>query len=98
MDVVKSLLDVDLKSILEAVRRKSGIELPDKVIEVSLVRGVLHMRFDYPKGPETDVEPLPFKTPVFLFRDEKTDKITALEIVGVEELLEEIGDRDNTSP
>lgn len=96
--MIKSLLDVDLKSILEAVRKKSGVELPDKVIEASLVRGVLHMRFDYPKGPETDVEPLPFKTPVFLFRDEKTDKITALEIVSVEELLEEIGNEDNTYP
>ena len=32
------------------------------------------MRLDYPRGPETDVEPSPFKTPVSLFRDEKTDK------------------------
>ena len=32
-------MDVDLKSILEAVQKKSGVDLPDEVIEVSLVRG-----------------------------------------------------------
>ena len=32
-------MDVDLNSILEAIRKKSGGDLPDEVIEVSLIRG-----------------------------------------------------------
>lgn len=38
------------------------------------------------------MEPLPLKTPVFLFRDEKIGKITALEMANVEKLLKELSE------
>jgi len=52
---------------------------------------VLHIRFDYSKTRETDVEPSPLKTPVFIFRNEESGEITALEILDVDELLRELG-------
>ena len=85
-------MDIDLRFILEGIMRKSGVKLPGRVIEASLIRGVLHVRFAYPRGLETDVEPLPLRTPTFLFRDERTGKITAIETVNVEELLKELNE------
>ena len=35
----------------------------------------------------THVEPLPLKTPVFLFRDEETGEITAIEVLDTDEAL-----------
>jgi hypothetical protein len=44
-----------------------------------LVKGVLHVRFSYPKGAEMEVEPLGTKAQAFLFRDGETGGVTALE-------------------
>lgn len=88
---VISLLDIRLKEFLEALEKRAGIKLPRRVVSVSLAEGVLHVRFAYPKTMETDVEPLPLKTPAFLFRDEETGEITALEIIDIEEALAELG-------
>lgn len=89
--MVSTLLDIDIANILEALEEKTGVKLPRRVIDVSLVDGVLHIRFNYPKTRETDVEPFPLKTPTFLFKDEETGEITALETVDIDTLLTELG-------
>jgi len=76
--------------IVEALEKRIGVELPRKVVEVSLTGGVLHVRFEHPETAESDVEPLPTATPAYLFRDEKTGRITALEVLDVDGLLAEL--------
>jgi len=88
--MVETLLAVDLVILLEALEKRIGVELPWKVVEVSLTGGVLYVRFEYPETAESDVEPLPTATPAYLFRDEKTGRITALEVLDVDELLAEL--------
>jgi len=80
----------NLMRLLEALEKRIGVGLPRKVVEVSLTGGVLHIRFEYPETAEPDVEPLPTAAPAYLFRDEKTGRITALEILDVDELLAEL--------
>ncbi len=59
-------------------------------MSVSLSENVLHIRFTHPQTRETEVEPLPLKTPTFLFRDEKTGEVTAIEIINIDEALKEL--------
>jgi len=59
-------------------------------VSVSLSENILHIRFAYPQTRETEVEPLPLKTPTFLFKDEKTREITAIEIIDIDEALKEL--------
>jgi len=59
-------------------------------VSISLSENTLHIRFTHPKTRETDVEPLPLTTPTFLFRDEKTGEITAIEIINIKEALKEL--------
>jgi len=87
---VKTLLDLNVKSLLKGLENAYGIKLPEEVIEISLVRNVLHVRFSYPKGAEVEVEPLQLKTPVFLFRDCETGEVTAIEVLDVDELMKEM--------
>ncbi|PNV78632.1 MAG: hypothetical protein C0200_00055 [Thermoproteota archaeon] len=89
--MVSTLLAINLASLLEALEERTRIKLPTTVIEVSLAEGVLHIRFSHPKTREADVEPLPLKTPAFIFRDEETGEITALEILDLGEALRELG-------
>ena len=89
--MVSTLLAINLALLLEALERSVGVRLPRKVIEASLAEGVLHIRFSHPKTREVDVEPLPLKTPVFIFRDEETGEITALETLDIDQLLRELG-------
>ena len=91
MKASRTLLDIDIKSLLRRLEEASGTRLPKDVIEVSLVRNVLHVRFSYPRGAEVEVEPLDLKTPAFLFRDSETGDVTAVEVVDVDELLKELG-------
>jgi len=84
-------MDLNVKSLLKGLENAYGVKLPEEVIEISLVRNVLHVRFSYPKGAEVEVEPLQLKTPVFLFRDCETGEITAIEVLDVDELLREMG-------
>jgi hypothetical protein len=88
---VEILMDLNVKSLLKGLENAYGVKLPEEVIEISLVRNVLHVRFSYPKGAEVEVEPLQLKTPVFLFRDCETGEITAIEVLDVDELLREMG-------
>ncbi len=87
---MKTLLDLNVKSLLKGLESTYGAKLPEEVIEISLVRNVLHVRFSYPKGAEVEVEPLQLKTPVFLFRDCETGEVTAIEVLDVDELLKEL--------
>ena len=87
---VVSLLDISLKDLLEGIEKEVGVKLPRRIVSVSLNRGVLHIRFTYPRTGESDVEPLPLKTPTFLFRDEETGEVTALEIMDIDEALKEL--------
>jgi hypothetical protein len=87
----RTLLDIDLRSLLRRLEEASRTKFPKEVVEASLVRNVLHVRFSYPRGAEVEVEPLDLKTPVFLFRDCETGDVTALEVLDVDELLKELG-------
>ena len=87
---LKSILDIDLKKLVKTIEEKTGEKLPKKVVSISLSENVLHIRFAHPQTRETDVEPLPLKTPIFLFRDEKTREVTAIEIINIDEALKEL--------
>jgi predicted RNA-binding protein associated with RNAse of E/G family len=87
----RTLLDIDLRSLLRRLEEASGTKFPKEVVEASLVRNVLHVRFSYLRGTEVEVEPLDLKTPVFLFRDCETGDVTAVEVLDVDELLKELG-------
>ena len=88
---VSSLLDIDIRSIIEGIEAACDINLPRSVREVYLdpENKLLYIRFQEPKRIETG-EPLPLKSMATLFRDEDTDDITAIEILNVEELLKEL--------
>ena len=62
------------------------------IIETYLDTGhdLLFIRFREPRGIEVG-EPLPLKTPTTLFTEEGTGETTALEVIGISELLSELG-------
>jgi len=90
--VVKSLLDIDLKELLRLIGERTGVKLPRDIIETYLdtEHDLLFIRFREPRGVEIG-EPLPLKTPITLFTEEDTGKTTALEVIGISELLNELG-------
>ena len=89
---MKTLLGIDLKALTTSIESRVSIKLPREIVEVYLDRDndLLFIRFREPKRLETG-EQLPLKTIAILFRDEDTDEITALEIIGASELLKELG-------
>jgi hypothetical protein len=88
---ITSLLDIDLRSLIEGIERACGIVLPRKVTEAYLdsKAEILHIRFSEPRRMECG-EPLPLKTLATIFRDEDTNEITAIEILKPEDLLNEL--------
>ena len=86
-----SLLQIDIKRLLESIEKRSNIKLLQEVIEAYLdpETQLLHIRFTEPESTGMG-EPLSFKTIVTLFTDDKTQKITALEIIGIDSLMKEI--------
>jgi len=88
---LKTLLELDLKGLIHSLERRCEIKLPREVTEVYLDRDhdLLFIRFSEPVRQEVG-EPLPTRTPVTLFTEEGSGKITALEIIGVSDLLEEL--------
>jgi len=89
---ISSLLDIDLRILIEAIEKKTGVKLPRKVIEAYLddEHDLLFIRFKEPEKVEVG-EPLPTEAITTLFTDEDTNEITALEIIDVSELLRELG-------
>jgi hypothetical protein len=88
---VRSLLEIDLKKLLSNIEEKFGIKLLRRVIEVYLdaKHDMLFIRFK--KTSKTEIgEPLQTKAIVTLFSEEESNEITALEIIGISELLEEL--------
>jgi hypothetical protein len=82
---------LSLRGLLERLEEVCGVKLPESVVEayVDWELDLLFVRFKKPSGPEVG-EPLPTKAPVTLFTEEGTGEITALEVVGLSELLKEL--------
>lgn len=93
-----SLLQLDIEKILVLIEKKARVKLPRRVIEISLSDNLLHIRFAHPETREATVEPLPLRTSVSLFRDEETGEPTALEILDINQLLEELHARPRHEP
>jgi len=89
---ISSLLDIDLRILIEAIEKKTGVKLPRKVIEAYLddEHDLLFIRFKEPEKMEVG-EPLPTEAITTLFTDEDTNEVTALEIIDLTELLRELG-------
>jgi len=89
---ISSLLDIDLRILIEAIEKKTGVKLPRKVIEAYLddEHDLLFIRFKEPEKMEVG-EPLPTEVITTLFTDEDTNEVTALEIIDLTELLRELG-------
>jgi len=88
---VKSLLEIDLEKLLSNIEEKFGIKLLRRVIEVyfDVKHDMLFIRFKEPSKTEVE-EPLQTKAIVTLFSEEESNEITALEIIGISELLKEL--------
>jgi RNase adaptor protein for sRNA GlmZ degradation len=88
---VESLLEIDLEKLLSNIEEKFGMKLPRRVIEVYLdaKHEMLFIRFKETNKTEVG-EPLQTKAIVTLFTEEETNEITALEIIGISELLKEL--------
>jgi hypothetical protein len=88
---LESLLQVDLKKLLERIEEACGVKLPKRVVEAYLdgEHDLLFLRFKEPENTEV-AEPPPTETPTFLFTDEHTGETTALEVLGASELLKEL--------
>jgi hypothetical protein len=87
---VESLLEIDLEKLLLNIGSRCNIKLPRKVIEAYLDvdHDMLFIRFKEPGNTEVG-EPLKMKAIATLFIEEETNEITALEIIGISELLKE---------
>ena len=88
---INSLLDIDLRILIEAIEKKTGVKLPRKVIEAYLDddHDLLFIRFKEPEKMEVG-EPLSTEAITTLFTDEDTNEVTALEIIDLSELLREL--------
>ena len=90
--VVKFPLDIDLKELLGFIEERAGVKLPRDITETYLDPGhdLLFTRFRGPRGVEVG-EPLPLKTSTTLFTEEGTGEVTTLEVIGISDLLSELG-------
>ncbi|WP_309493605.1 hypothetical protein [Candidatus Hecatella orcuttiae] len=81
-----SLLKLDLKKLVDRVGDMVKIDFPSEVIEVSLEPklSLLCIRFEKPIQAEMGE---PVHPQIHLFRDKNSGKITAVEILDVDELL-----------
>jgi hypothetical protein len=88
---VKSLLEIDLERLLSNIEEKFSMNLSRRVIEVYLdvEYDMLFIRFKEPSKAEVG-ELLQTKAIVTLFSEEESNEITALEIIGISELLKEL--------
>jgi len=85
---VKTLLNLDLRKLLQHVERLCSVKLPRRVIGVALVEdSMLYVKFGEPRGSEVGepVHPL-----IHVFKDSESGEITALEIIDLDTLLSEL--------
>jgi len=88
MNPVKTLLDLDLRKLLRHVEKLCSVELPRRVIEITLVEdSMLYVKFREPQGLEVG-EPL--HPLIHVFKDSESGEITALEIIDLDKLLSEL--------
>ncbi len=82
-----SILDVDIHSLLRKAERLTKTKLPREVVEVTLEPSLntLCIRFKKPLDEELGE---PSHPQIHIFRDRRTEEITALEILETDELLE----------
>ena len=80
-----SLLEVNIADILRRAETIAGTKLPRSVLEVTLEPklDILCIRFKRPKNGETGE---PMHPQVHLFRDSRTNEITAVEVLGADNL------------
>jgi hypothetical protein len=83
-------VEEELRRLVERLEQVHGMELPESIVDalVDWEQDLLFVRFKEPSGPEVG-EPLPTRAPAFLFTDERTGEVTALEVIGLSELLKE---------
>ncbi|MEM0004710.1 MAG: hypothetical protein QXE10_01930 [Desulfurococcaceae archaeon] len=95
---VASLLDLDLKALLDRLESRTGVRLPWRVVEIYLdeEHDLLFIRFKEPRKTEVG-EPLELKSIVTLFTDEESGEVTAIEVIGLSKLLEELGFHGTTT-
>jgi len=79
---------LDTEVLLQALSRVLGAELP-RPTEFHLDEDVLFIRFREPSSVELG-EPAPTRSLIIVFTDEVTGAVTAVEIVGVEDAVEEL--------
>lgn len=84
--VTTSLLNLKLERLLPEVQRMAVVSLPSDVMEISLEPdlNILHVRFRKPVKAELG-EPLHLK--IHLFRERKSGKIVAVDILDTDEML-----------
>jgi hypothetical protein len=84
--VIASLLELNMKQLIKKVEKIINISLPRKVIEASLIpeERILYIRFEEPNEGE---EGEPIHPLIHLFRDRRTGRITAIEIIDLDKLL-----------
>jgi len=81
---------LDAEVLLQALSRVLGAELPRPTeFHLDEEADVLFIRFREPEGAELG-EPAPTRSLITVFTDEVTGAVTAVEIVGVEDAVEEL--------
>jgi hypothetical protein len=83
-----SLLKLDVDGLLGKVEHLTGIKLPREVVEITLEPSLntLCVRFKKPTVGELGEPAYPR---IHLFREKRTDEITAVELVEMDEFLKE---------
>ncbi len=83
-----SLLDLDIQRLLRKAEGLTGTKLPKDVVEVTLEPrlNMLCIRFKKPTDGELGA---PAHPQIHIFKEERTDEITALEFLEIDELLKE---------
>jgi len=83
-----SLLKLDIDGLLGKVEHLTGTRLPRQVVEITLEPSLdtLCVRFKKPTDEELGEPAYPR---IHLFRDKRTDEVTAVELVEMDEFLKE---------
>lgn len=83
-----SLLKLDVDGLLGKMEHLTGIKVPREVVEITLEPSLdtLCVRFKKPTDGELGEPAYPR---IHLFRDKRTDEITAVELVEIDEFLKE---------